>query len=238
MKPVKHLFALLALFFLQSFSLWSPEGNDTAPERRDDSVNAHASAPLYESLGLASRGLSLPAFESALTAMHHVRGRLNNINVITIADFSQPSTNKRLYVIDLDDCQVLFQSHVAHGRNSGDNYARFFSDEMSSYQSSAGCYVTAETYSGEHGYSLRLDGLEAGINGNARERAIVMHGAGYVSAAFIREYGRLGRSFGCPAVPEELATPIINTIKGGTCLFIYSADENYHRRSALMNSPL
>jgi hypothetical protein len=153
--------------------------------------------------------------------------------VITIIDFSLPSDKERLWVLDLKQGKVLFHCLVSHGRNSGELMAEKFSNIPGSNASSPGFYTTGETYIGKHGFSLKLDGLEMGINDKARTRAIVMHGADYVSTDFIRKHGRLGRSFGCPAVPQELSEEIIQTIKGGSCLFIYVPETSY-----LSNSPI
>ncbi len=147
--------------------------------------------------------------------------------VITLIDFSLPSDKKRLWVLDLISGKVLFHCLVSHGRNSGDLMAEKFSNVPGSFASSPGFYITGETYIGKHGLSLALDGLEDGINDKARERAIVVHGADYVSADFIKNYGRLGRSLGCPAVPAELSKEIIEAIKGGSCFFIYAPQKNY-----------
>lgn len=154
--------------------------------------------------------------------------------VITIIDFSLPSDKKRLWVLDLINGKVLFRCLVSHGRNSGELLAENFSNTPGSYASSPGFYATGETYIGKNGLSLALDGLESGINDKARERAIVMHGAYYVSDDFIRKYGRLGRSFGCPAVPAELSKEIIQTIKGGSCLFIYVPKVSYTSNSLII----
>lgn len=163
--------------------------------------------------------------------------RVNNLekkNIITIIDFSKPSTEKRLFVIDLEKKRLLNECFVAHGKNSGDNYAKTFSNEVESLKSSLGFFRTAETYSGDHGYSLRLDGLEKGINDNARVREIVIHGAGYVSEEFIKKYGRLGRSWGCLVLPVEISKDIIDKISGGSCLFIYGDDVYYNENSAFL----
>lgn len=153
--------------------------------------------------------------------------------IITIIDFTKPSTEERLFIIDLEEKELLCKTLVAHGKNSGLNLAADFSNMGSSLKSSPGFYATAETYFGKHGYSLRLDGLEAGINDNARKRAIVMHGANYVSKGFIKAHNRLGRSWGCPAVPSELSKEIIDIIKGGSCLYIHANDENYLGQSVI-----
>jgi len=155
--------------------------------------------------------------------------------VLTIIDFSLPSDKERLWVLDLIEGKVLFHCLVSHGRNSGELMAEKFSNIPGSNSSSPGFYKTGETYMGKHGLSLALDGLETGINDKARTRAIVIHGADYVSAEFIRKYGRLGRSFGCPAVPQELSKEIIQTIKGGSCLFIYVPKPSYTSNSPILS---
>lgn len=155
--------------------------------------------------------------------------------VITIIDFSLQSDRERLWVLDLREGKVLFHCLVSHGRNSGELKAENFSNTPGSYESSPGFYVTGETYIGKHGLSLTLDGLESGINDKARARAIVIHGADYVSADFIRNNGRLGRSLGCPAVPVELSEDIIKTIKGGSCLFIYAPQPSYTSNSRIIS---
>lgn len=154
--------------------------------------------------------------------------------LLTLVDFSMSSNHKRLWVIDLKNVEILYHTLVAHGRNSGEEYATRFSNKPQSYQSSLGFYVTGKTYEGKHGLSLYLHGVEEGINDRAKERSIVMHGADYVSRLFIKKYGRLGRSFGCPSVPVEVHEAIINTIKEKSCLFIYHPDERYHNRSKLL----
>ncbi len=142
-------------------------------------------------------------------------------DILTLIDFSLSSAEKRLWIIDLKNNTILLQSFVAHGKNSGHEYASKFSNKPKSHQSSLGFYATGETYFGKHGYSMRLDGLEKGINDNARKRAIVIHSASYVSKDFIKKYSRLGRSLGCPALPKDESKEIIDLIKDKSCLFIY-----------------
>lgn len=155
-------------------------------------------------------------------------GKLDeNSHLLTICDFSLSSTEERLWVIDLNEKKVIFNSLVAHGKNTGEEFAQKFSNTESSLQSSLGFYVTETTYNGSNGYSLKLLGMDSGYNDAALQRAIVMHGADYVSENFIKNQKRLGRSWGCPAVPRALAEPIINTIKGKSCLFIYYPDDQY-----------
>lgn len=176
--------------------------------------------------------MDFKAFESAYSGYK----KLNKDNnpLLTVIDFNLPSTEKRMYVMDLDKKEVLYVTYVSHGKNSGENFATTFSNKSGSYQSSLGFYRTAETYNGGNGYSLRLDGLEKGINDKARSRAVVIHGADYCNEDFIKSTGRLGRSFGCPALPQELNKPIINTIKDGSLLFIYADKPEYYTLSEIL----
>ena len=148
-------------------------------------------------------------------------GRVARTDRLTVIDYSLPSTTKRLWVIDLHTGRVLFHELVAHGKSSGDNLTTRFSNTVDSLQSSLGLFVTDDTYVGQNGYSLRLDGLDPGLNDHARARAIVVHGAPYVSEATARTLGRLGRSWGCPAVSTAVARQLIDAIKGGTAVFAY-----------------
>jgi hypothetical protein len=154
--------------------------------------------------------------------------------LVTVIDYSLPSTQPRLWVIDLARRKVLFRELVAHGRNSGDELAVSFSDRPGSKMSSLGLFRTGEAYWGRHGWALRLDGLEPGYNENARDRAIVFHGADYVGTRSIAKLGFLGRSWGCPAVRREVSRNIINRIRGGTALFVYYPDTNWLNRSAFL----
>jgi len=161
--------------------------------------------------------------------------QLNQDHILTIIDFSLPSTEKRLWVLDLKEGKTMVHSLVAHGRNTGELFAEEFSNKPESYTSSLGFYVTGDKYEGSHGLSMYLDGKEKDINHLARERAIVMHAADYATEEFIRENGRLGRSFGCPSVPPEINETIIETIAGGTCLFIFANDSEYLSQSVYIN---
>jgi hypothetical protein len=160
---------------------------------------------------------------------------LSTDTVITIIDYTRPSTEERLYVINLNAKKLMSTSLVSHGKNSGHNRTESFSNKPGSLKSSLLVYVSAETYHGVHGYSLRLTGVEPGVNDSARRRAIVIHGARYVSPEFARRHGRLGRSWGCPALPLGRYREIIDAIKQGTCLFAYFDDESYLRNSVLLN---
>jgi len=197
------------------------------------------SAILYDSLRLDTLGLSRQAFIDGVKGYDCLRstGKLSNDNVLTIADFSLPSNEKRLFVIDMDNFQVLYNTYVAHGRNSGKEYANKFSNSPRSNMSSPGFYVTQNTYVGENGFSLRLQGEEKGINDNAMKRAIVIHCADYVSEKWVQDLGYIGRSLGCPALPKKYAKPIIETIKDGSCFFIYSPNQKYLSRSRLLHEP-
>jgi hypothetical protein len=146
---------------------------------------------------------------------------------LAVIDYSRPSTVPRLWVFDLTQRKLLYSELVAHGRNSGDNYARSFSNAAGSYESSLGLFRTLESYNGNNGYSLRMAGLEPGINDRAEARAIVMHGAPYVNTKFLSKQGRLGRSQGCPAVRPEIAQSLIDTIKGGQYVFSYYPDPKW-----------
>jgi hypothetical protein len=156
-------------------------------------------------------------------------------DILTLVDFSLSSNIKRLWVIDLKTNVVLFQSLVAHGRNTGEEFATRFSNSAESFQSSLGFYATGEIYKGKHGLSLKLDGLEKGINDRARQRAVVVHGADYVSDSFIKGNKRLGRSQGCPAIPVELASEIISVIKDKSCLYIYHPSIDHAKESKLIS---
>lgn len=191
---------------------------------------------LYSRLNLDIMGLSEEAFNYAVKGYEKLRqaGKVTNDRIITIIDFTKSSSRKRLFVIDLEKERVLFNTYVAHGQKSGAEFATQFSNIPESLQSSLGFYQTSATYNGKHGYSMHLIGLENGINNNANDRAIVMHGAGYVSEQIIRSQGYIGRSWGCPAVPEKYSKPIINAIKNGSCLFIYAPDQNYMKKSKMI----
>ncbi len=183
--------------------------------------------PWYVSL-TDSSGLSKAALYAAYEGYSRAKNDslLTNDSLISIIDFSKPSSEERLFLIDVKNQRLILKSLVAHGQQSGLIFAKRFSNRPSSHMSSLGLYKTSATYQGKHGYSMRLDGLEKGLNDKARERAIVMHGAHYVSQKYISKNGRIGRSFGCPAVPRELNATIIDLIKNGSCLYIYHPELN------------
>lgn len=158
-------------------------------------------------------------------------GRLSNVRFLTIADFSKPSNEARLYVIDLFLEQIVVQTLVAHGKRSGTLFANVFSNKTSSHKSSLGFYVTGNIYTGRNGASLELNGMEAGINDHAKNRSIVIHGADYVSNRYIEQQGYIGRSQGCPAVPNDQLTHIIDAIQGASCMFVYAPNKAYLQKS-------
>ena len=162
-------------------------------------------------------------------------GAIEKPKTLSVIDYSKPSTEERLWVFDVATGSLLFKELVAHGRNTGENMATSFSDAMNSRQSSLGLFITGDTYVGSNGYSLRLDGLEPGFNANARERAIVMHGAPYVNTALAKQQGRIGRSWGCPALSEAIAHDVINTVRGGGVLFSYYPDDTWLTSSKFLH---
>jgi len=230
MQSKKIVFIFLMLMLISLVNDWRVASNSEkkSPFLIDKFNKANAESgselPPADLLQTAFSGYELLKKEQVITRPE----------VMTIIDFSLPSDQERLWVLDLTEAKVLYRCLVSHGRNSGDVMAENFSNKPGSYASSPGFYTTGETYFGKHGFSLRLNGIEYGINDKARERAIVIHGADYVSPEFIKENGRLGRSLGCPAVPEELSEEIIETIKNGTCLFVYAPIESYLSKSPVI----
>jgi hypothetical protein len=188
------------------------------------------SASIYKQAKLAESGLDQNLFRKALVGYYNLK-KTQSLStekaLLTIIDFSKKSSQKRLWIINLKQSKLLFNTLVAHGQGSGLDLATSFSNKANSHQSSLGFYLTSETYFGKHGLSMRLEGMDKGFNSNARERAVVVHGASYVSQDFVNKTGRLGRSFGCPALPQDLSKTIIDTIKGQTCLFISGPADNY-----------
>ena len=220
-------------------SAHNPVIQNTAIDKLASSIKT-LKTDYYDLWQLRSAGLSEDAFNYAMKGFDF----LNNANmiakktIISIVDFSKSSTQKRLFVIDISTGQILFNSLVAHGRNSGNEYATRFSNLPESHQSSLGFYITMGTYLGNNGYSLRLKGCESGINDNAYERAIVIHGAAYVSNQFVSSRGEAGRSYGCPTLPIDLNKKIIDVIKDGSCLFLYHPTKTYCSRSKIINSQI
>jgi hypothetical protein len=206
-----------------SFTSLPNKSNTVKISMKTEINSVSKNASVYNQLDANSFDLpSFDCFNMALDGFYLLKGKgLVQKNILTVVDFSLSSNTKRLWVIDLDKNTVLFQTLVAHGRNTGEEFATAFSNQAESFKSSVGFYATGEVYDGKHGLSLKLDGLEKGLNDKARERAVVVHGADYVSESFIKQNKRLGRSQGCPAIPVEMNAKIINVIKDKSCLFIY-----------------
>lgn len=221
------------LFF--AFALPATEATTKAPEKIIAETTKSAMEMkienVYGSLNIGKYSMpNKQSFYKALQGFYKLKEKgLVTKDILTLVDFSMSSNTKRLWVIDLATNKVLYNSLVAHGRNTGNEFATTFSNRAESNMSSLGFYATAEIYNGKHGKSLKLDGLQPGLNSNARARGVVMHAADYVSESFISRHSRLGRSQGCPALPNELSSEIIDTIKGKSCLFIYhsSGEKNF-----------
>jgi len=229
---MQKAFLFLFLFFLPlsnvSTRTATPEKNAIAAITASGKIDGEQ---LFEDMQLGGGVVNFLAFRQAVAGYNKIEKKSKSI--LTLIDFTKPSTEKRLFVFDMKEKKLLYSSVVSHGKNSGENYATSFSNEVGSYKSSLGFYLTGSTYQGKNGYSLLLDGLEKGINDRARERAIVVHGAAYANPSVCRS-GRLGRSFGCPALPQNLTKPIINTIKGGSVLFIYANNKEYMAKSSIL----
>jgi hypothetical protein len=215
------------IFFLLHGEKTSPNKGINGPDENKSQIQS-----VYEQF--PDEGLNFDAFSLAFTGFTKIRssGTLSNDSLLTLIDYSKPSSEERLYVLDLKNRLILEKSLVAHGKQSGLNLPEFFSNVRQSHKSSLGFFLTENTYFGKHGYSLRLNGIEKGINDNAKNRAIVFHGAKYVSREYIKTYGRIGRSFGCPALPPEKNDKIIDLIKEQSCVFIYHPSARYLNESS------
>jgi len=189
-------------------------------------------------IDLTSHGLSEEIFSLALEGYQSLLDDncLERDTILSVIDYSMPSDQERMFVIDMKNKKLLFKSLVAHGKASGDIIPCSFSNQPSSHKSSLGFFVTGKIYNGKHGYSLTIEGMEKDINNNAGKRAIVFHGAAYVSLDYIGKYGRIGRSFGCPALPQDMNRIIIDIIKDKSCVFIYAPDPLYFMNSTMISS--
>ena len=221
-KMKKTTYTIILFLFFSNCALAANETSD---------VIAKDIAAKTVNLKLSVAKLAIEAFFKAKHAGINVKK-----SILTIIDYTMASTQKRLWVVDLKNKQVLYNSLVAHGKYSGENYTTNFSNRMGSLQTSLGLFLTEETYFGHDGYTLRLAGLEKGFNDNARDRLIVFHGAPYVNQKFAAAAGRIGRSWGCPAVEAPLAKPIIDTIKGGSLIFSYSNQPVWLSESKFINN--
>lgn len=202
--------------------------------------DASSNADVFDSLHLGRLGLGRVIFDYALVGYNNLKakGILGNSQILSIIDFSIPSSKKRLYVLDMKNYRLLFHTYTAHGRNSGTVNTLYFSNEPESFKSSVGFYLTGGTYDGKHGYSLKLKGYEAGFNDKAEERAIVMHSADYVSEALIKQQGYIGRSLGCPALAPEIYKQVIQKIQNRTCLFMYGNSGRYIENSRMLKQKI
>jgi hypothetical protein len=190
---------------------------------------------LLRDLARIAPELNQQALRHALAAMQcAVNHGADPAHRLAVIDYSRPSTERRLWIFDLQRKRLLLRDFVAHGRQSGENFAQTFSNRLGSNQTSLGLFRTAESYRGKHGYSLRMDGLEPGLNNLARERAIVIHGAAYVSPSLVQSQGRIGRSLGCPAVRPEVARMVVDQLKGGQFLFAWHSDQRWLQDSAYL----
>ena len=198
---------------------------------------ANTSNPLLlNSLSHAAPELNPQALKSALSAMQcAVNNGAERAQHLAVIDYSQPSTARRLWIFDLNKKKLVLRDLVAHGQKSGENFATQFSNSEGSFQSSLGLFRTQESYNGSHGYSLRMDGLEPGINDLARERAIVIHAADYVNPLWSERQGRIGRSLGCPAVRPQVARKVVDKLKDGQFMFAWYPDQRWLKSSAFLN---
>lgn len=223
---------LITIAFAMTLISWKPIERETPPHSftSSDSTGNESFKSIYDSTGLSETGLSYVLFEKAVNGFYNLRndGKATiNKSVLSIVDFDQNSTEKRLWIIDLDKKELILNTWVAHGEFSGGDIASHFSNAIQSFKSSIGFFVTGEKYYGKHGLSLRLDGMDEDFNSNARKRAIVVHGADYVSQRTIDALGRLGRSQGCPAVPQHLVRTVVTAMEGKTVLFINNTSQFY-----------
>ena len=247
-----HLFTVLFVSLSITFiSFAKPTGNpviaaavnadmmaDTSANMATAELNVTSlSTSLYESLHLSEAGLSKEAIDYAVKGYQKLveEGTVTNDQYLTIVDMSQSSRKKRFYLLDVKNKKLVLNTFVSHGKNSGLDKAEHFSNNLNSEESSLGFYVTGETYTGKHGLSLRLSGKEEGFNSHAEERGVVVHGAPYVNADRVHS-GYMGRSQGCPALPEGEYAKVINIIKGGSVMFVYYPTANYLQQSRLLNS--
>jgi len=225
--------ATISLVFLlligSPVNLNTPEPSGDPTESATPSVEEFC-LKMYKACGLEKK-LDYKIFRRAYIGMDALCAPKTDI--LTIIDYSKPSCDRRFYVIDLANRKLLYFTLVAHGKNSGELQCTRFSNKPKSLQSSPGFFLTAETYSGRHGYSLRIDGMEPGLNDLARSRAIVIHGAEYVAQHYVDDVGYIGKSFGCPALPIDVNKKIIDVIKGGSCLYIHTNAKNYHNLTTI-----
>ena len=232
----------LLIAFIGVFSLFSISISNSTPNGKkinssqnilsDDDYNKLLIDSLYAECKLTDK-LDYNVFRNAMDGYNSFE--MANKKLLSIIDYSKPSTEKRFFVIDIENHKLLYNTLVAHGKKSGYLNATKFSNKYGSHKSSLGFFRTGNSYYGKRGYSLKLEGLEKGINDNARLRGIVIHGANYVDERFANGNGVIGRSWGCPAVSKKLSKEIIKLLKGGSLLYIYADDELYKENSVIAN---
>ncbi len=227
---------LISMLFMMMMMVFPSEGRSLSIE---NNAFRNTLSVLSQSPQLKNK-IDPLVLSKALSGYYSLKeqGKVNRDGILTVIDFNRPSIDERLFVIDINQRRLLYSGLVAHGSGSGENYPQSFSNAQGSHQSSLGFYTTGDTYDGKNGYSLKLQGLERGINDNAEARSIVIHGANYVSYDYIRQHGRLGRSQGCPALSIDSFQQVIELIKGGSCLFIYHGGSDYAIKSTLLNPDL
>lgn len=241
----KVLFVGVIFISLKSFA--GDEKKRTGTDKNFPSLLSNSSSTpvikrisdsIYDLISLGQYGLEKDVFFNAYKGFQYLqnKGLLKKTNVLTICDYSQSSRSKRLYVIDVVNSRLLFNTYVSHGKNSGEEYATSFSNLNNSNKSSLGFLVTGQPYKGRSGYSLQLEGMEPGINDQVKSRSIVIHGSKYVSASVSGARGAISRSYGCPAVPYGIHFRIIDAIKGGSCIYVSYPDDWYTHTSAILNS--
>ncbi|MEY2595673.1 MAG: hypothetical protein RI965_945 [Bacteroidota bacterium] len=237
LKSKKGLLAIFTIgFFVLSIFPNNGSGSKKYTNAVDPSRNNYVDM-LWDKISHTGAGLSEEVFSLALKGFSKLQAqnKLSKDSILAIVDFSKSSKEKRLYVLDLKTQTLIFNSLVSHGRNSGEEFARYFSNAPNSHKSSLGFYITKSTYQGNNGYSLRLEGIEKGFNDLAEKRAIVVHGAPYAEDPNACRNTYLGRSYGCPSVPMSTHKKIIESIRGGNCLFIYYPDQQYLDKSEILN---
>jgi hypothetical protein len=236
----RHLGVLCCILSVLSLTIisWKPASAIRSNVRPDKPFSARELFEkyidnVYESAHLGDSGLSFDVFKKALTGFINLKSKekvAQNSSVLTVVDYAKSSREKRMWIIDVLNKSLILHTWVAHGHGSGNEIAKRFSNKIDSHQSSLGFYVTDDVYYGDNGRSLRLNGLDEGFNSNARKRAIVVHAAPYVGPDMVELEGRVGRSFGCPAVAPDVADEVIDTIKDGTVMFINGRSRRYHSR--------
>ena len=233
----RYLFLVL-IFILSTFLYFSNAQTGLSKERQLALKKAELNIKeLYNELNAAQYALIFTAFRYAYIGYQTMKKqhRLNNKELFSIIDFTKDCNSKRFYTIDLEKMKIVYYTYVAHGKKSGERMATSFSDAVESNKSSIGFYITGNTYNGGNGYSLILNGDEKGYNSNLAKRSVVVHAADYANEDYIARNGRMGRSLGCPALPENIYKQVIETIKEKTMIFAYYNDAKYLKTSKYLN---